>query len=258
MCKNVYESPVVGPRRREGATDKAEERVDTRARIVERRERRQSPPQPADARRGFHTRSKANRAWRGWAAAIAIVAALALAAPLQAAEGEGGGGGIISGSFWNAVWALVIFLGLLVVLGKFAWGPIVKQLEQREQKVHDTIQQAEQQRDDAMKLLAQYQEKLDQAREEAQQLMQKTVADAEHVKDKIVEEAREEAANARDRAVQQIEQAKDDALAGLFNQAATMATDVAGHILARELRPEDHARLVEQTLAQLDREQSRN
>jgi F-type H+-transporting ATPase subunit b len=182
---------------------------------------------------------------------VALIVLLTAAAPALAAED-----GIFGGSLMNAVWALIIFGLLLAVLGRYAWGPIVRQLEQREKKVAETIFDAERQRDEATAMLEEYRQKLDQAKAEAEKLMQKTVSDAEQVKQRIVDEAGEEARQARDRAVLQIGQAKKDALAGIFAQAAELATDAAGQILRRELSPQDHQRLVEETLAQFDQQQS--
>jgi len=194
---------------------------------------------------------------------ILLATAVLLAGPALALANETAAGGgeepsLFAGSVWNAIWALVIFILLLAVLGKFAWGPIAGQLEQREKKIAQAIADAQKGRDDAMTLLAEYKRKLEQAQSEADQLMHQAVAGAEQVKQRIVAEAETEAGKARDQAVQQIRQASNDALADIFGQTAEMATRVAGQIIGRELRPEDHQRLVEQTLSQLEQEQSRN
>jgi hypothetical protein len=59
--KSLSEYHAVGPRPSEAASDKAEEGVDSRERIVDRRERRQTPPQPAEARRDVRIGSKSPR-----------------------------------------------------------------------------------------------------------------------------------------------------------------------------------------------------
>lgn len=180
----------------------------------------------------------------------------------SAAHGDEAGHGedanLFEGSLVDSMWALIVFVLLLVILGKFAWKPIVQQLEKREKQVADTIDDATRQRDEAMELLAQYKQKLDQAHVEAQKLMAKASEDGEKLKEEIVGEARSEAELARERAVQQIEASKNDALAEIFTRAADLATGAAGQILQRELRPEDHQRLIEQTLSQLGGKQANN
>ncbi|HEX5720110.1 MAG TPA: hypothetical protein VF179_28395, partial [Thermoanaerobaculia bacterium] len=65
--------------------------------------------------------------------ALTILISLAFAVPALAAEAEHGGGesNIFAGDVGNAIWTLVIFLLVLFVLGKYAWGPILGALQGR-------------------------------------------------------------------------------------------------------------------------------
>lgn len=184
---------------------------------------------------------------------IVLTVLAMLAAPgaaLAAGHGEANSS-LFGGSIWTAVWSLLIFVLLLVVLGKFAWGPIVKVLQEREERIATALADSETKRADAMKLLDQYRAQLEQSQAESARLLQQTQAEAEKVRKSIVDQARTEADDARKRAVEQIQATKNEAVAALFTHAADVATQVAGQILHREVCAEDHARLIEQTLSEM-------
>jgi hypothetical protein len=79
---------------------------------------------------------------------LLTVVLLALAAiPLQAAEEAPLSP--FAGNVGNAVWTLAIFVIVVVVLGKFAWGPILSLLKQREDFIHKSLSDAKHDRDEA-------------------------------------------------------------------------------------------------------------
>ena len=87
----------------------------------------------------------------------AIVLAL-MAMPAMAAEGEGGN--IFAGDLGNMIWTVVIFALVVVVLGKFAWGPILEGLQARETFIRDSLVEAKAGREAADETLKSYQAKL--------------------------------------------------------------------------------------------------
>ena len=90
-----------------------------------------------------------------------LVAGALLTLPLTAfASEEGGLGSLISIEPGSMLWTLITFVLLLLVLWKFAWGPIVKGLEARENRIKGAIEQAEHDRAESEQLLRQYEEKL--------------------------------------------------------------------------------------------------
>ena len=200
--------------------------------------------------------------WRiFWLLAMAILSAMVLLAPRIALGAEGGGEpepSLFGGSVWTAIWSLAIFFILLAVLGKYAWKPVVRMLQEREEKISATLAESEKGRQEAMTLLEQYRRQLAESAAEAAKLMQKTQTEAEKVKQEIVTQARTEAEDARKRAVEQIEASKNEAIASLFGEAGNIGARIAGQILQREIKPEDHRVLIEQTVQQISKEQSQN
>jgi|GEM_PF-317026 len=150
-----------------------------------------------------------------------------------------------------AVWTGVLFLLLVFVLGKFAWGPIASGLDKREQGIADQIAEANQANEDAQASLAEYQAQLAQARDEVRTLLAEARQDAEKTKTELVDKARVEAAAQHHRAVEQIEAAAGAALKTVATQGADMAVRLAGQILQSELRPQDHQRLIDKAVADM-------
>jgi F-type H+-transporting ATPase subunit b len=158
---------------------------------------------------------------------------------------------LFAGDIGNAIWTLLIFALVLVVLGKFAWGPILKGLQNREKFIHDSLADAKRERVEAQRTLAEYAEKLDRAREEATAIVDEGRRDAEEVRKKILADTKVDAEAVAARAKKEIELARDDAVKQLHDQTILLATRVAGKIVHKELSPGDHQELVDQALTEL-------
>ncbi len=148
-----------------------------------------------------------------------------------------------------AFFTLVVFLCLLLILWKFAWGPIIAALERREQAVADHIAQAQRNHEESKALLAQYEQKLAAAAGEVRALMDEARRTAEHARQAILAEAKTAADAERVRALHEIEVATDQALKSLAERSAQLAVDLAGKILQTRLNKDDHARLIQEAVA---------
>lgn len=148
-----------------------------------------------------------------------------------------------------AIWTVVVFVILLVILKRFAWGPIVEALERREQNIAEHIAQAERNHEQARLLLAEYEKKLATAANEVRQLLEEARRDAEHTKHEILVEARKGAEAEKARALRDIEAAADAATESLAQRSAELAVDLAGRILQAQLSRDDHARLIQEAMA---------
>ena len=106
---------------------------------------------------------------------------------------------------------------MLVVLGKFAWGPILKALQARESFIHDALAKAKRDRDEAEARLREYEERLATARAEATAIVDEGRRDAEVVKRKIEEAAKVEADKMIERARREIQLATVTATKELYD-----------------------------------------
>lgn len=168
------------------------------------------------------------------------------------AADHGGGGGPQPLSWRTdlAIWTGVVFLGLLLILGKFAFGPIAKALDQREQSMLDQVTKAEKANQDAKDLLDQYQQKLADSHEEIRNMLEVAKSDADKVGQDIVNKSRQAAEEQRKRALADIDAATDGALEELATRSAELATNLAGKILKERIDPVRHTELINEATRQ--------
>ncbi len=187
---------------------------------------------------------------------VTLVVALVLtAAPAVAAEGghaEGGESNLFAGDIGNALWTVIIFVLVLVVLGKYAWGPILSNLQARENFITESLEKAKRDRNEAEARLKQYEEKLASARAEASAIVDEGRRDADVVKRRIEEDAHKEADRMIERARREIQIATDTATKELYSLSARLATDMATRIVGKELGPQDHERLIADSIAAIN------
>ena len=148
-----------------------------------------------------------------------------------------------------AIWTGVVFLVLLAVLWKFAWGPIAQGLTRREKGIADQIAEAERSNQKARELLAEYEQKLVASKDEVRAILEKGRADAEQTGREMIETARGESEAERKRSLQQIDEATAAALKELADRGATLAVDLAGRIVGEKLDRSGHTRLIERAMA---------
>jgi F-type H+-transporting ATPase subunit b len=148
-----------------------------------------------------------------------------------------------------AIWTAVVFLLLLLVLWKFAWGPLSEGLDKREKHVADQIFQAQEANKKAKELLAGYEKKLADSEGEVRAIIEKGRRDAEQVGKEMIEKAKADAKAEAQRALKQIDAATAGAIKELADRSANMAVELAGKIVRAKLNPKDHAKLIEQAVA---------
>ncbi len=181
-------------------------------------------------------------------ALFATTALLMMALPALAAEAEGGEPSLFSGDIGNSVWTILIFVLVLIILGKYAWGPILKNLQARESFIHDALAKAKADRDEAEARLKEYEERLATARAEATAIVEEGRRDAEVVKRKIEADAKHEGDKMIERARREIHLATVAATSDLYQLTAKLATDLAARVLGRELSAQDHERLISEAI----------
>lgn len=181
----------------------------------------------------------------------ALVVAWLVPAVARAAEEHEAAPGLFSGDIGNVFWTLLVF-GLVVwVLSRYAWGPLLSALQRREEFIRESLEKARQERQAAEERLREYEERLATAHAQAAAIVEEGRRDAEAVKGRIEEAARQESQAMLERAKREIRLASDQAVRRLYSESGRLAVDLAGRILRREVRPEDHARLIQESLDEL-------
>jgi F-type H+-transporting ATPase subunit b len=149
------------------------------------------------------------------------------------------------------LWAAITFLVLLVVLGKFAWGPIVKLLDEREKTIREAIESAKKERAEAERMAAEQKAALVQATREAAELAKRNQAEVEALRQELTARARKEADELVSTARKQIAEETKKASAELRGLVADLAIDAAAKLVKASLDEKAQRQLVEDYLKQL-------
>ena len=185
------------------------------------------------------------------------VLVLAWAAPVCASEGaeagSKGGNALITPEIGLIFWTLVTFLTLLFILSKFAWGPIIKAMNAREDGIKSDLDNARKERENAQRLLEDHRGLLDQARRERAEAVEAGRRDAERLKAEILDEARKQREQLMKQAETQIAAGLRQARADLKGEAADLAIQVASKLMGKNLDDATQRRLVDDYLADLER-----
>jgi len=195
----------------------------------------------------------------GWFKMVPAAVTLLMMSPIRAfASGHGGEGAaepsIWAGGLHNVIWTLVIFLAVLAILGKFAWGPLLAALQKREDFIRDSLERARRERQEAEELLRKYTDQINKARDEASAIVEEGRRDAEAVRRKIEAEARAGADDIVKRSKREIEIAHQHALKEIYQEVADLSTRIAGQIIGREIKPDEHRQFVAQSLEDIRRQ----
>jgi F-type H+-transporting ATPase subunit b len=151
------------------------------------------------------------------------------------------------------IWSAAVFLLLLFVLTKFAWKPLIHSLEKREAHIRGSIEQSEQARQEAERLLAENRKELARAEEESRRIVNEGRALAEKLKTEIVEKANQQSRKMVEQAKLEIERDKEAAINQLRSEVASLAVLAAGKIIGETLDAGRHAKLVDDMLGRLPR-----
>jgi F-type H+-transporting ATPase subunit b len=149
------------------------------------------------------------------------------------------------------IWTLIIFVILMFVLSRFAFGPLTKAVRAREQSLQEAIDAAKRDRDEAAKLLAEHEAKIEAARGEAQKIIVDGRAVGEKMRADLLEQTRREQQDMLARARREIESEKVKAIGELRREAVDLALAGASKVIEQNLESPKNRHLVETYLASL-------
>ena len=149
------------------------------------------------------------------------------------------------------LWTIVTFVLFLVVLKKVAWGPLIEGLDNRESKYRKLLEDARADRDKAVSMLAEYEQKLKAAQGQVDEIIAEARRDAERTKTDILATAQKDAEATRKRALDDIGRARDQAVSELFGYVRSNVVAATEKVLSRSLNDADHQRLIDDALAEM-------
>jgi F-type H+-transporting ATPase subunit b len=158
-----------------------------------------------------------------------------------------GFGGI--GINWQWLLAFVInFVILLALLGIFLYKPVLKMVDERSNRIKESMEQAEATREEYARAQEEVQKQINRAREEGQALIAQATQIGERVREEAGEKAVQEAQALVDRTRVELERERDKAIDDLRREFADISIMAAEKVINERLDKEKHRRIIEQTL----------
>ena len=149
------------------------------------------------------------------------------------------------------IWTWITFILVLIVLKKYAWGPLLSAVDSREKNIINAIESAKRERAEAEKLLADQKVAITQARQEAAEQVRKTQADMEKLREELMGKARQEAEELKADARRSIDEERLKAIADVKAEAVKLSILVAEKLLAERLDDAKHQELAKQFVSDL-------
>jgi F-type H+-transporting ATPase subunit b len=176
--------------------------------------------------------------------------------PVLAAEsgGEGGGGGsfLVKPGIGLMLWTLVAFGVLLLLLRKLAFPRIAENLDKRQQAIEESIDTAERTKREADELLAEYRQRLTDARQQAEDIVARARKAAEVNERDSLEQARHTREELMAQTRRDIEAETRRAIQEIRSEVADLTVLATEKVTRKSLSEDDQRRLVEEALSELD------
>ena len=150
------------------------------------------------------------------------------------------------------IWTIITFLVLLTILAKFAWGPLLRALESRQESIRKSLDDAQAARQELERLQQESAQIIRQARVDAESIIAQSRTDAGRLREEMRQKAKSEADAIVKNAERQIQLETTRALQQIRHEAIDLSVMIASKIIQRNLSKEDNERLIEDALRQVE------
>jgi len=168
------------------------------------------------------------------------------------AENTGGGKFLVQPGVGLMIWTLLAFGITLYVLRRFVFPRIQEQLDIRQRAIEETIDTAERTRREAEQLLSEYRERLQEARQQAEDIVARARKAGERYQEEIVEGASRKQQEMLEQARHDIETETRLALERIRKEVADLTVLATEKVTRKTLTSEDHQRLIQEALREVD------
>ena len=152
---------------------------------------------------------------------------------------------------WTAAFTLANTIALFLVMKKFLFQPVMQVIEDRQQEIDTMYADADNAKESALALEAEYKEKLSQATQTGERIVKEATARGLSRQEEILRQANEEADAIRTKAEADIAREKKKALNDAKDELADLAVDIAGKVVGHSLSNADQSALVERFIEEL-------
>jgi len=146
---------------------------------------------------------------------------------------------------------LLGFLILLWMMKKFLWGRVLDMIQSRTAEIKNAYDQNEKIRSEVNDLKSEYEQKLQQARVEAESIVKAAVEKAEQEGRAVIEKTRSEAEQLRARGLADIEQEKKRVIAEIRTEVIQVSVEIAGRLMARQIDSADVDRITDEVISEI-------
>jgi F-type H+-transporting ATPase subunit b len=150
------------------------------------------------------------------------------------------------------VWTLILFVLSMVVLWRLAFPRISEALDRRQRAIEDSIDVAERTRQEAQELLAEYRERLGEARKQGEEIVQRARQAAEVHERDATEQAKARREQLMEQTRREIELETRRAIDEIRGEVADLTVMATEKITRKTLTPDDQRRLLEEAISELD------
>ncbi|MCM0582579.1 F0F1 ATP synthase subunit B [Weissella diestrammenae] len=152
----------------------------------------------------------------------------------------------------NLVFVLLSFVVLLFFIGKFAWKPVVKIMQDRADKIANDLDSAEQAKSEAEQLAEKRTAELQATQAQATTIINNAKETADQRGEDIIAEAKQNADSLKVKANAEIDQERVEAMASVKNDVAELSVSIAQKIIQKELKLDDQKALIDAYIGELE------
>lgn len=163
-------------------------------------------------------------------------------------------GAVANWNIGDMIYMIILFIVLLALLKKFAWGPLMNIMEEREKYVANEIEAAEKSRVEAEAAAKEAAERLRQTRQKAQAIIEEAREAGTRQEQEIIRQAREEANRLKEAAKAEIQNEKEKAIQALQDQVASLSVLIASKVIEKEINEKDQERLISDYIKEVGEE----
>ena len=151
------------------------------------------------------------------------------------------------------IWTIITFLLVLFLLSKFAWKPLLKVLQEREDEIKSSLKDAEVAKTELEKVNLESEKILNNARAEARKIQAESKSVSEKQRDEIIHKAKEEAKRIVINAESQIKTEKDLAIKQIQEKVVDLTFSISEKVIKKNLNTDDNQKIIKDSLKSLEK-----